>query len=410
MELHGKRNEKMSYPRYRKVRRKRRNPFIPAVLIAFLLVILGAVLFLLQEPVIVLSDQVKFPVGTSVTVRELVLEVQNGVLFNGEESICRTEAGTERAVIQVKNRLGGIYEESVTVTFYEIVIPDTTPPVITAPDSVEILEGQSVDLMQGVSAVDDSGEVCSVAISGEYDPAVPGVYHVFYVAADSAGNVAKKPLTFTVKKLILPFDENGKLVDGTYTTVKGFQIVVEGGMARVEGHVIANKSFALPKTYTSARMTAETSAAYNQMKNAAQADGITLSVKSAYRSWNDQNWIFNDYVRRDGVEKAETYSARPGHSEHQTGMGLDLVTSDSIEARENAAVKAARDWLNQNAYKYGFILRYPEGKTGETGYIYEPWHYRYVGQALASTLYNNGDWITMESYYGFDSMYRGYTN
>ena len=179
-------------------------------------------------------------------------------------------------------------------------------------------------------------------------------------------------------------------------------------MARVEGHVIANKSFALPKTYTSAWMTAETSAAYNQMKNAAQADGITLSVKSAYRSWNDQNWIFNDYVRRDGVEKAETYSARPGHSEHQTGMGLDLVTSDSIEARENAAVKAALDWLNQNAYKYGFILRYPEGKTGETGYIYEPWHYRYVGQALASTLYNNGDWITIEAYFGIDSVYRGY--
>ena len=86
---------------------------------------------------------------------------------------------------------------------------------------------------------------------------------------------------------------------------------------------------------------------------------------------------------------------------------MDLVASGTQEAKQPRQA-AALAWLNENAYKYGFILRYPENKTHETGYIFESWHYRYVGEELASILYNNGDWITMEDYFGIDSVYRGY--
>jgi len=87
---------------------------------------------------------------------------------------------------------------------------------------------------------------------------------------------------------------------------------------------------------------------------------------------------------------------------------MDLITSSTSGAQNPTTAKILA-WANENAYKFGFILRYPEGKTDETGYIYESWHFRYVGVDLASKLYNNGNWITMESYFGFDSSYRGYT-
>ena len=115
--------------------------------------------------------------------------------------------------------------------------------------------------------------------------------------------------------------------------------------------------------------------------------------------------IFNNYVRENGLEEALTFSARPRHSEHHTGLAMDITTS-STELASQQPAKAVMDWLNENAWKYGFIQRYPEGKTDETGYIFEPWHYRYVGEELAKTLYNNGDWITMEDYFGVDSAYK----
>ena len=136
------------------------------------------------------------------------------------------------------------------------------------------------------------------------------------------------------------------------------------------------------------------------MKSAASSEGINIYVVSGFRSYNTQNTLYNNYVNRDGRDEADTYSARPGHSEHQTGLAADFnMVDDDFE------YTAEGKWLNDNAYKYGFILRYPKGKTGETGYIYESWHYRYVGVDLASKLYNGGNWISLESYFGITSQY-----
>ena len=128
--------------------------------------------------------------------------------------------------------------------------------------------------------------------------------------------------------------------------------------------------------------------------------GLNLYISSGYRSYYDQKYIYNNYVSRDGKEKADTYSARAGHSEHQTGLAFDLNSID-----DSFTNTPEGKWVHDNCHKYGLILRYPKGKDNITGYMHESWHLRYVGIDLATKLYNNGDWITLEEYFGIDSKY-----
>lgn len=146
--------------------------------------------------------------------------------------------------------------------------------------------------------------------------------------------------------------------------------------------------------YGGGQMQREAAAHFKEMVNAAKGDGIKLWNVSGYRSYSTQKYLYNSYVNRDGVVKADTYSARPGSSEHQTGLATDINTASSKSHFENTKEYA---WLTKNAYKYGFILRYPEGKTFITGYKYEPWHYRYVGKDVAKIIYEKN--ITYEEYY-----------
>ena len=128
--------------------------------------------------------------------------------------------------------------------------------------------------------------------------------------------------------------------------------------------------------------------------NDAKNEGMNIRVASAYRSYTYQENLYNNYVKNDGVENADTYSARPGYSEHQTGLCADLnEISDKFDGTDEA------NWLRDNAYKYGFILRFPKGKEHITGYKYEPWHFRYVGLEAAKIIYE--DDITLEEYYAY---------
>ena len=104
--------------------------------------------------------------------------------------------------------------------------------------------------------------------------------------------------------------------------------------------------------------------------------------------------MYDRYVKRDGKKKADIYSARPGYSEHQTGLCTDINTVDSSFANTKEA-----KWLADNSYKYGFILRFPKGKEDITGYKYEPWHYRYVGEETAKIIYDED--LTLEEYYAY---------
>ncbi|WP_223805939.1 M15 family metallopeptidase [Ornithinibacillus gellani] len=163
----------------------------------------------------------------------------------------------------------------------------------------------------------------------------------------------------------------------------------------VDGVVIASKKYPLPANYAPGE-SGEARSAFNAMAKAAKTDGIELTAFSTYRSFDYQKNLYNDYVARDGQEAADRYSARPGYSEHQTGLAFDIGDRNNQGAffQENRAT----NWLAKEAYKYGFILRYPNGKEGITGYMYEPWHYRYVGKNLAEKIYHQQS--TLEEYFG----------
>lgn len=133
-----------------------------------------------------------------------------------------------------------------------------------------------------------------------------------------------------------------------------------------------------------------------KMADAANNEGLTLKITTGYRDYNFQSILYNNYVKADGVKNADTYSARPGYSEHQLGYSADLTNANHVGFDEFEYTKEY-EWLQNNAYKYGFIMRYPKDKEYITGYIFESWHYRYVGVEIASYIYENN--ITYEEYY-----------
>lgn len=210
-----------------------------------------------------------------------------------------------------------------------------------------------------------------------------------------------------------------KEIDGERKDVgvssKGYTIYTIDGVTYVDGYMIVNKTYTVssdfvPKdTYKPSEGKTNTCndcinntvyKAWKVMQADAASLGLNIRITSGYRPYQTQNTIYNRYVARDGNEKADTYSARPGSSEHQTGLCFDLNSiSDAF------ANTAEGRWVNENAYKYGFIIRYPKNKNNETGYKYESWHLRYVGTDLSYKLYNNGDWISMEAYFGLTSKY-----
>ena len=154
--------------------------------------------------------------------------------------------------------------------------------------------------------------------------------------------------------------------------------------------VLVNKYHVLPEDYVpelvpltglgSGSLAPPAAEAFRQMAQAAQADGITLRSVSAYRSYQTQRSLYQSYVNQWGQANADTYSARAGSSEHQTGLALDINVSTRWAYFEKTPAYA---WLVEHCAEYGFILRYPEGKQHITGYRFEPWHYRYVGTEIA---------------------------
>lgn len=139
----------------------------------------------------------------------------------------------------------------------------------------------------------------------------------------------------------------------------------------------------------------EAALAFSEMVTAASQEGLKIINTSPYRSWELQNALYNNYVNSDGVKAADRYSARPGYSEHQTGLAADVLTPTSnLDTFKNTKEFI---WMQENSYKYGFILRYKEGMEYITGYMYEPWHYRYVGIEPAKTIYEED--LTFEEYY-----------
>ncbi|HCX65856.1 MAG TPA: hypothetical protein DHN33_11690, partial [Eubacteriaceae bacterium] len=146
------------------------------------------------------------------------------------------------------------------------------------------------------------------------------------------------------------------------------------------------------------KMRAEAADALKKMSRDAKENNLDIRSISAYRSFNTQHQIFNRSVENNGIEHASRYSARPGHSEHQTGLVSDVTTPAVVYGLvESFGDTPEGRWIAENVHRYGFIVRYPEGKEDITGYAYEPWHLRYLGVDLASEVYESG--LTYDEFY-----------
>ncbi|QDX95829.1 D-alanyl-D-alanine carboxypeptidase family protein [Brevibacillus laterosporus] len=179
--------------------------------------------------------------------------------------------------------------------------------------------------------------------------------------------------------------------------------------------VLVNKQYKLPDSYKpqdlvypdvpflfnekieKRMMRKEAADGLQQLFAGAKQEGIMLAGVSAYRSHSTQTTLFTRYVKKDGEEAAKKYSAVPGHSEHETGLAIDVSGSTGKCAAEDCFDGTPEAvWLADHAHEYGFIIRYPKGKEAITGYQYEPWHLRYVGKEAAGEIHEKG--ITLEEY------------
>lgn len=195
--------------------------------------------------------------------------------------------------------------------------------------------------------------------------------------------------------------EDNFMMDGgviTGKTDKGYNIVNVDGITYIKGLMIVNKSYGLPSTYNPGSVYPEVKEAFEKMKAAAKEEGLNIWLQSGFRTYERQVTLYNNYVASDGKLAADTYSARPGYSEHQSGYCFDLNTID-----ESFTNTAEGKWVAEHAHEYGFIIRYPEGKQDITGYMYESWHLRYVGTEIAQEMNESGE--CLEEYLGIKSEY-----
>lgn len=177
---------------------------------------------------------------------------------------------------------------------------------------------------------------------------------------------------------------------------KEFVKEVINGRTYVNGIIIVNKKHSLPKTYAPGE-NKEAKKKLMEMIDHMLNLGFKVSKSySGYRSYEYQDGLYKKYVKNHSKEEAERFSARAGHSEHQTGLAFDLRNwSGKLIGQSDKDAKMAK-WLSENAHKYGFIIRYLPGKEEITGYIHEPWHIRYVGD-IATDIYESK--LTLEEYF-----------
>ncbi len=252
-------------------------------------------------------------------------------------------------------------------------------------------------------------------ISSNVDMGKAGTYQVTVYALDLNGNQAEKQLTVIVSEVVDPNEANegngadegsganeeGSNADsgnnGSTTQTmdnSGYDDSIDPTNAQpyyVNGILLVNKRHPLPPSFGA--LDPEAAAALERLQGAAAKAGYSIPTVSGFRTYDYQVTLYNSYVERDGQAAADTYSARPGFSEHQTGMVFDVGAIDDYYGETPEGT-----WLREHCHEFGFIIRYPQGKENITGYMYEPWHIRYVGKEAATQIYQKG--ITLEEYLG----------
>ena len=214
-----------------------------------------------------------------------------------------------------------------------------------------------------------------------------------------SSSYANKPVTQTAAPAPTGFDKKQLSIDDSAS----LWVVVDKLRPLEAGYIPAGLvapavPLRLSASSAEMKMRPESGAALKEMFTDAKAAGRNLLIASAYRSEATQKALHASYVAQKGAAAADTDSARGGYSEHQTGLAVDVGRTDhKCEVEACFANTPEGIWVAENAYKYGFIVRYPAGKQANTGYVYEPWHLRYVGKDLAKAIYDSGQ--TMEEFF-----------
>ena len=381
----------------RKRKKNKKKILIIVLIIIFILFSLGSYLIYTKTNIFTYKSKITVEVGEKVpSIKDYLYKDSDKVkeiVWNDIEEVDNKiyKPGTYTGVFKYK-------EEDKEVT---LIVKDTTPPSIEGVKDIEVLAfSDKPNLLDGIVVGDNSKEEITATIKGEYNIEEEGEYLLSYTAKDSSGNETEKEFKITVKN-----NPNVKISKST----KGYTIKNYYGVTYVDGVVIANKTYSLPSNFAPNNLVTingyikvvdYVKDAFLSLSSDAKAIGLNIYASSGYRSYSNQKYIYENYVSMDGKENADRYSARAGYSEHQTGLAIDVNTIDMTFDNTSESV-----WLRENAYKYGFIIRYPKGKEEITGYMYEPWHIRYVGKELSNKLYKDGSYITLEEYYGINSKY-----
>ena len=261
----------------------------------------------------------------------------------------------------------------------KVLVKDLEKPVITLENAKEIyLVVGNIYKEYGYTALDnyDKDITSKVKVIGNIDTNVVGSYTLTYTVKDKSNNED------SVERIIKVYEEDKKIEKVVNSN---------NGITYIKGILLVNKKYSLPSDYNpGVNNTAKN--AFNTLQEDAKKAGFNIPILSSFRSYNYQTNLYNRYVSRDGESVADTYSAKPGHSEHQTGLAFDVG-----EISDDYGNTPSGIWLKNNCIKYGFILRYPQGKESITGYKYEPWHIRYIGSASIDIMSQG---LTLEEYLG----------
>ena len=289
---------------------------------------------------------------------------------------------------------GNIKVENVTAKGFDVVVSNVsdTQGVKAVKVPVWSSQGGQDDIIWYDATKQNSGDYkVAVKISdhknntGEYNA------HLYYVQNDGSLKGIAATRTTVAGESTTETTSNKVTSNGSYYSIKG----------KYDDIIIANKKYPLSPSYNPGE-DATAKAAFVRLRNDMINQGFNVGhAYSGFRSYDTQKTLYQNYANRDGHAAADRYSARAGYSEHQTGLAYDL-TDRSGNLLED---KTATDWLNNNAYKYGFVVRYQPGKESVTGYMPEAWHIRYIGKE-AKEVYESGK--SLEEYFGFDG--GDYTN
>lgn len=253
--------------------------------------------------------------------------------------------------------------ESISLTFYSITLEtgQSKMPIVTmSPENAS-----------------DKSELWESS-----DPAVARVNELGSITALSEGSCTVRVTSAQNPKVFAEVE---------VTVTAGAQITY------IDGILVVNKTYALPADYNPG-VNSEAQAAFDRMQADAAAEDINIYISSGFRSYDYQAGLYQRYVDKDGKAEADRYSARAGHSEHQTGLAFDLNSID-----DSFADTKEGKWVSRNCHRYGFIIRYPADKEDITGYKWEPWHIRYLGGETAQAVYDSG--LCLEEYLGITSEY-----